>query len=283
MRMTVPNTIRRRPLFATQLLLAALLCCEAVGPRAILAQEVPAQRAGQPQPPVSAPLSSQPSAQSADKASKAATPPAQTGVELDRIVAVANDAVILESDLDEERRLAVFQPFHDARQRFSREQVIDRLIDRALILQQDRLQPEDKITDQQVDEQLTSLRKDIPACREYHCDTEAGWQKFVSDQGFTMEELTNIWRQRMEVLRFIEVRFRTGIHISDEEIRDYYQKTLLPQYASKGATPPKLQAISDRIEEILLQRQVSNLLTDWLTSLRAQGSVRTIHPGEATP
>jgi len=79
------------------------------------------------------------------------------------------------------------------------------------------------------------------------------------------------------------VRFRTGIHISDEEIRDYYQKTLLPQYASKGATPPKLQAISDRIEEILLQRQVSNLLTDWLTSLRAQGSVRTIHPGEATP
>jgi peptidyl-prolyl cis-trans isomerase SurA len=278
MRRTEPNTIRRGPLFAAQLLSVALLCCEALGPRAM----------GQPQSPVSAPLNSQSSAsqssaQSADKASKAATPPAQAGVELDRLVAVANDAVILESDLDEERRLAVFQPFRDTRQRFSREQVIDRLIDRALILQQARLQPEGKVTDSQVDEELAALRRDIPACREYHCDTEAGWQKFVSDQGFTLEELRNIWRQRMEVLRFIEMRFRTGVHISDAEIREYYQQTLLPQYAGKGVTPPKFQAISDRIEEILLQRQVSNLLADWLKSLRAQGTVRTIQPGEASP
>ena len=50
-----------------------------------------------------------------------------------------------------------------------------------------------------------------------------------------------------------------------------------------NVTPPKLQAISDRIEEMLLQRQVSNLLADWLKSLRAQGTVRTIQPGEASP
>ena len=205
------------------------------------------------------------------------------GVELDRLVEVVNDDVILESDVDEERRLAAFQPFRDASRNTSRQEIIDRLIDRTLILQQARLQPEDEVTDQQVDEQLTALRKEIPACKQYHCETAEGWQKFVADQGFTMQELRRVWHERMEVLRFIEVRFRSGIHIEDSEIRDYYEKTLLPQYAKQNATAPKLETISNRIQEILLQQRVSSLLEDWLKSMRAQGTVRAIQPIEAKP
>jgi peptidyl-prolyl cis-trans isomerase SurA len=205
------------------------------------------------------------------------------GIELDRLVEVVNDDVILESDIDEERRLAAFQPFRDTRSNNSREQLLNRLIDRTLILQQSRLQPEDEVTDQQVDDQLTALRKEIPACKQYHCETDEGWAKFIADQGFTMEELRRVWHERMEVLRFIEVRFRSGIHIEDSEIRDYYEKTLLPQYARQNATAPKLEAISNRIQEILLQQQVSTLLGDWLKSLRAQGTVREIRQNEAKP
>jgi hypothetical protein len=205
------------------------------------------------------------------------------GTELDRLVEVVNDDVILESDIDEERRLAAFQPFRDARSNTSREQLLNRLIDRTLILQQARLQPEDEVTDQQVDDQLTALRKEIPACKQYHCETDDGWAKFVADQGFTMDELRRVWHERMEVLRFIEVRFRAGIHIEDSEVRDYYEKTLLPQYARQNATAPKLETISNRIQEILLQQRVSTLLGDWLKSLRAQGTVREIRQNEAKP
>jgi peptidyl-prolyl cis-trans isomerase SurA len=205
------------------------------------------------------------------------------GVELDRVIAVVNGGVILESDVDEERRLMAFQPFRDTRRGFSREQAIARLIDRALILEQARLQPEDEITDQQVEQQLTALRKDIPACQAYHCATEEGWKKFVADQGFTMDELIKRWRERMEVLRFIEIRFRAGIHISDDDIREYYEKTLLPQYASQKAVAPKIETISNRIQEILLQQRVSDLLVEWLKALRAQGTVQAIQQGEATP
>jgi peptidyl-prolyl cis-trans isomerase SurA len=216
------------------------------------------------------------------KAGSAAQATGRQGIELDRLVEVVNDDVILESDIDEERRLAAFQPFRDA-SNISRQQIIDRLINRALILQQARLQPEDQVTDQQEDEQLTALRKEIPACAKYHCETDAGWEKFVADQGFTMQDLRRVWRERMEVLRYIEVRFRSGINIDDSQIRDYYEKTLLPQYARQNATAPKLEAISSRIQEILLQQQVTNLLGDWLKSLRAQGTVRAIQPDEAKP
>ena len=212
-----------------------------------------------------------------------AVPDATRGIELDRLVAVVNGQVILESDVDEERRLAAFQPFRDARRSSSRDQVIGRLIDRTLILQQSRLQADDDVTDAQVIEQLAALRKEIPACKTYQCDTEAGWQRFVKDQGFTLDELKKRWRERMEVLNFIEVRFRAGIQITDDEIREYYEKTLLPQYASEKATAPKLETISHRIQEILLQQQVGNLLRDWLKSLRAQGTVRTFQSGEGTP
>jgi peptidyl-prolyl cis-trans isomerase SurA len=87
----------------------------------------------------------------------------------------------------------------------------------------------------------------------------------------------------MQLLKFIEVRFRNGVKIKDDEVQAYYEKTLLPEYAKRKATPPPLEAVKKRIEEILLQQQVGALLEDWLKSLRAQGSVRIMVPGEVAP
>jgi len=204
-------------------------------------------------------------------------------VMIDRVVAVVNGDLILESDLDEERRFEAFQPFTRSGEAYSRQDALRRLIDRTLILQQERLQPVQEVTDEEVQDQLDALRKDIPACRAAHCETEAGWEKFVAAQGFTMDELTARWKERMEVLRFIEMRFRMGIRISPDEIKTYYNQTMLPEYAKQKATPPKLDDISDRIQEILLQQRVGGMLDDWLKSLRAQGSVRMIKPDEVVP
>ena len=60
------------------------------------------------------------------------------GVVLDRVVAVVNGDVILESDLDEERRFEEVQPFRSV-QDSTRAKIIERLVDRELILQQAEL------------------------------------------------------------------------------------------------------------------------------------------------
>lgn len=201
-------------------------------------------------------------------------------VEIDRIVAIVNDDLILESDVDEERRFAVFQPYSGPTESFSRAQAIQRLIDRDLIQQQAKEQPQKPITDAEVEANLQDLRKDIFACREYRCETEAGWQRFLGVNGFTVAELNHRWRERMETLAFIEARFRMGIRIPDADVKAYYDKTLLPQYAARGAKAPKLDVISDRIREILLQQQVGGLLDDWLKTLRASGDVRMLTANE---
>lgn len=212
-----------------------------------------------------------------------ALPGAGQVVVLDRVVAVVNGDLILDSDVDEERRFEEIQPYRTTDENQSRELTVRRLIDRTLILQQAEMEPETAVSDKELDAQLLTLRKDVPACKQYHCNTSEGWQKYVTDHGFSVEEFRERWRQRMELLRFIEVRFSNGIRISDDEIKAYYEKTMLPEYAKRHATPPKLETISPRIEEVLLQQQVGNLLRDWLTSLRAQGRVRIMKSGEVAP
>jgi hypothetical protein len=205
-------------------------------------------------------------------------------ITLDRVVAIVNGDLILETDVDAEQRFAAFQPFSEPKAE-SRDDLIERLIDRALIRQQMALQPQPPITDADVDAELNLLRKDIPKCAAYHCETQAGWEKFVEDQGFTLQELEDRWRLRMEVLRFIEERFRAGIvdTITQAQIDDYYKQTMLPMYRKENAPPPPETVVADRIQEILLQQRVDKLLDDWLTALRAQGSVRILKPGEEAP
>ena len=209
--------------------------------------------------------------------------PAVQGTEIDRVVAVVNEELILDSDVEQERRFSALLPYGEASGPYSRDEAIERLINRDLILQQSQLQSGHEITMEAATKDLEGLRKSIPACKEFHCETKAGWDRFLATQGFAEQSLTKLWRQRMEVLAFIELRFRMGVRISPEDIQTYYEKTLLPQYAAKNATPPPVKSISRRIQEVLLQREVSGLLSDWLNSLRAQGNVVVLHPGKEGP
>ena len=52
----------------------------------------------------------------------------------------------------------------------------------------------------------------------------------------------------MQLLKFIEVRFRNGIRISDDEIQAYYEKTMLPEYAKRNVAPPTVETTRDGLK-----------------------------------
>ncbi len=144
-------------------------------------------------------------------------PGQETGTEIDGVVAVVNGDVVLESDVDEERRFEAIQPYRGSTAEFSRDRAVQRLIDRTLLLQQAVLEADRvAVSEEELDKQLQTLRKDIPACQQYHCETDDGWQNYLAAHGFTEQEFRDRWRKRMALLRLIEVRFRSGIHISEE-------------------------------------------------------------------
>jgi hypothetical protein len=202
---------------------------------------------------------------------------------LDRVEAIINGNVLLQSDVDEEMRFAVLEPLRVLPGQNTPLPAVRRLINRTLIVQQmkDQQQPV-SVSGDEVAQALGELKKQLPECAKYHCETAEGWQAFLSANGLTEEEVENRWSERLAILHFIDVRFRSGIRISKEQVEDYYKKTLIPALAKSGQPAPQLSAVTTRIQEILLQEEVSGLLRDWLKSLRDEGSVQIVDPAYAS-
>jgi peptidyl-prolyl cis-trans isomerase SurA len=204
------------------------------------------------------------------------------GVLLDRVVAVVNRHVILSSDIDDEIRLSVLDP-NGAGQTLTRPHALEQLISRALIEQQIRQEDAQAATPPQseVDARLSEIRNELPACVRENCATDAGWNAFLAAHDLSAARVEAYLRYRLEILGFIEERFRQGIRISQQEIAAYYKNTLVPQYAA-GETVPPLDQVAPRIEEILLQQQVNALFDDWLDNLRKEGDVEILDPSLET-
>jgi len=209
---------------------------------------------------------------------------AQTPVVLDRVVAVVNRQAILSSDIDEEIRLSVVDPARSRQVVYTRQQALDRIISRTLIQQQirhDDLETAEP-SPEEVETRLLEIRKDLPECVPQNCASEQGWKAFLAAHDLTEEKVTAYFRNRLEILSFIEERFRSGIHIPQQDIENYYRNTLLPQYKS-GETAPALEKVAPRIEEILLQQQVTAMFAEWLTNLHKQGDVEILDPSLEGP
>lgn len=201
------------------------------------------------------------------------------GEVLDRVVAVVNNQAILASDLEDEIRLSVLDPATIQGVALTRERALEQLISRALIQQQIRQEDAQTLQPAQteVDARLSEIRRELPVCVRRSCATDAGWQAFLDANGLTAGRVESYLRYRLEILHFIELRFRQGILISPEEVEKYYKQTLVPQYRA-GETVPALDKVSSRIEEILLQQQVNILFDDWLKNLRAEGEIEVLDP-----
>jgi hypothetical protein len=198
---------------------------------------------------------------------------------LDRAVAVINGEMILASDVREERNFAVFEPLSVPGGEFTPMQAMEHIVNRTLLLhqmEQQELAPPP--SDKEVDEQIAYLRKHIPACAEQSCETEEGWRRFLAARGFTEADLHTRWKERMRILDFVGLRFRTGIRITKPEIETYYRQKLVPAFEARKLKAPPLAQVSDRIDDVLLQEHVNVLLGDYLRSLKDAGSVQILDP-----
>jgi hypothetical protein len=200
-------------------------------------------------------------------------------VELDHVVTMIGSNVILQSDVEQEMHLSALEPLLILPGQNTPDSALLRLIDRTLILQQMEQQQQPTTTPgAEAEKSLAELRKQIPACSQFRCETAEGWAAFLRSNNLNEEVVDERWSQRMAMLSFIDLRFRSGIRITQEQIATYYQKTLQPALAKDNQKTPPLAEVSARIQEILLQQQVSGLFQDWVSSLRDQGNVQIVDP-----
>lgn len=212
------------------------------------------------------------------KAAQAGAPaPNSTPTVLDSVVAIINGDVVLQSDVEEERRFESLQLLPTGENTDAR--AAEHLFTRTLILQQMKAQDQatPQVSDADLQKSLAELKKQLPGCRGV-CGTDAGWAAFLAQRGMTPTEVAERWRERLVITDYFNMRFRSGLRVPEEEVQAYYDKNLVPQFESKHEKPPTIKALRPRIEEILLQQQVTKEIDDWENTLRQQGSVRILVP-----
>jgi peptidyl-prolyl cis-trans isomerase SurA len=193
---------------------------------------------------------------------------------LDRIVATVNGAAILESDWDEAVR---FECFMEQKPLTSLtpadlKATLERLIDQTLIQQQMQSAKFAILSPEETAEQVQNIHQQ--AARNLQAKSSIlTWQHALAEYGLTAEDFQIRAAMQVQTLRFIDQRFRPGIRIDHGKVESYYREKLLPELRRNGAEQAPLAEVSPKIEELLVQQTVDEMLTAWLRDLRAQSEV----------
>ncbi len=196
---------------------------------------------------------------------------------LDRVVAVVDEHAILASDVDEEMRFTALQSTAKTPADNTPQQALGRVIDRTLIDEQRALQPGlAEISQKDVDRSIADLRNSIPACAKDKCKADAAWQAVLTAHGFTQAEIEQRIRERLAILRFIDLRFSVAVRVPNAAVQKYYDEVLKPKLQANKATVPDVRTVAPRIREILREQQVDTMVDQWVKGLHTEEHVRVL-------
>ena len=188
---------------------------------------------------------------------------------IDGIVAKVNKTAILLSDWDEAIRYEAFvdgKPLNKLTDE-DHKATLDRLIDQELLRQQ--LVNGIHVRADKVEAKVAEVRKLYPGA-----ETEAGWKAVLQRYGLTEAQLKEHMKVQIAVLRMVDERLRPGVQVDPHSVETYYREKFLPELRQKGAQDVPLASVAPKIQEVLAQERVDELLTAWLRNLRAQSEIQ---------
>lgn len=199
---------------------------------------------------------------------------------VDRMVAVVNKQVILESELDQATRVEFLLQARPIGQLAPADRIatLERLIDRSLLEQQivdpAMLNP----SAEDLAAKIKEVRDSLPGAA-----GDERWKAILGGYGLTQQDVEDQLTSQFRILRFIDLRFRGLVQVDKDAIAAYYQDRFLPEVRKRNVAEPKLSEVSDKIEQILAEQRIDGLLNNWLKTLRAQAHIERMLPGATPP
>jgi peptidyl-prolyl cis-trans isomerase SurA len=196
------------------------------------------------------------------------------GETIDRVVAIVNNSVVLQSDVDDGVRCEAFldaKPLTNV-SATTFQNSLDRLIDQELMRQQ--MGEFDFTISDEARSKVAELRKQRGASPEQ-------WQAQLAAYGIDETTLATCVSKQLDTLAFVDRRLRPSIHIERAQVEAYYKDTLLPQLRQQGSKEtPGLRDVEPEIREILVQRTINEMLATWLRNLRQQSRIQLLSASE---
>lgn len=187
---------------------------------------------------------------------------------IDRIAVSVGNRVVTVSDIDRQLRLSAFQSgtkpeLSAAARRKAGESMVDQMLVRRELEMARYPEPDASEVD--------ALLKEFKG-EQYSSD--ADYRRALAEYGLTESDVREqlLWQRRF--LSFISVRFRPAVQVSEQDIRDYFEKTVLP--AAQGANLDArftLEEFRDRILSKLTGDRVDQATETWLAEVRGRTEI----------
>jgi peptidyl-prolyl cis-trans isomerase SurA len=190
---------------------------------------------------------------------------------LDRIAAIVNGQIILQSDCDDAIQYDAFvtkRPL-DTISSADRKAALDHLIDQELLREQMRTPGSTQPAGVEIEAQIKEMRE------QYEPKSDAEWKALLAAHRLTEDELRVHVTLQLELARLVDIHLRPAANISSKNIESYYRQELLPQLRQSGAKEVPLAEVSPKIKELLTQQKISELLVAWLQELRTGSKIQT--------
>jgi len=191
---------------------------------------------------------------------------------IDRIAVAVDNQVITESEMLREIRLTEFLnadpiDFSPA----TKKKAADRLIEQKLIRKEIGLGRYAELNPEGVLPLLNQIQTE-----RFH-GTE-GYRQALEKYGITEEDLKTHLLWQLTLLHFIDVRFRPGVQVSDDDVRAYLESKLREMQGSTGPDKDASQDdLRDKIRETLTSERVDKQLDGWLAETRKRSRIE-FHP-----
>ena len=191
-----------------------------------------------------------------------------SGEIIDRIAVSVGNRVITAVDVEREIRITAFlnkgkPDFSGASKRAAAERMVDQLLVRNE-LEASRYPPPTAA-------ETAAALQDEKA----RLGDEAAYRRALAGYEITEDDLKARLTWQLMLLRFLDVRFRPGIQISEEEIRDYFNEHMRARVtAAHPGQTPSMDEYRAEIEQTLISQAAERQVEQWLKEARRRTRIQ---------
>ena len=187
---------------------------------------------------------------------------------IDRIAVSLGTSVITAGDVDREIRVTAF--LNGSKLDFSpatKRATAERLVEQTLIRR------ELELTRFSMPEASAAVPLFLQF-RKTQFPSDEDFQRALKDAGITEQDLKDELLWQLTLLGFVDVRFRPGVQVTEQDLRDYFEKVVRPTaQAAHPGEPIALEDYRDKIVETLSGNRADQEMDLWLRETRKRTDI----------
>jgi peptidyl-prolyl cis-trans isomerase SurA len=181
-------------------------------------------------------------------------------VVIDKIAAIVNEDVITDSEITALTKLDLHLSGLP-----QKESVLQSRIDHHLVLQQMNNQPPVALTDDEVEEAISTY-----VTKYGNIDQLAD---FLTQIGMNYSDFEQEVRQQLSIRKFIRDRFRPFVNITIEEAEKYYETAYKPALEMLGKEAPPFEESFNEVQTQMVEAKMEDRIVEWLGTIRKEATV----------